>query len=138
MDNKFKEVDGKLKDEEIEEVENLKFTKEDLKQKKVNPFRAEILKYFTIIFGFVGGYVALANTGVVQGQEIGFLVTMISGGLSVKLATILKHYYHYLQFKKENNGKDLTMEEYAEKYENYYKTKYRTFYEWDKKNGKGR
>ena len=114
----------------------MKRANENLLQKRGNPFRAETLKTLVILIGVVGGYAVLVNNGLLKDREARFFVTMICGVLSSRLAILLTHWYHYCQFKKENHGKDLTGKEYRERYEQYYKTKYRTFYEWDKRHGK--
>ena len=114
----------------------MKRANENLLQKRGNPFRAETLKTLVILIVVVGGYAVLVNNGLLKDREARFFVTMICGVLSSRLAILLTHWYHYCQFNKENHGKDLTGKEYRERYEQYYKTKYRTLYEWDKRHGK--
>ena len=114
----------------------MKRANEDLLQKRGNPFRAKTLTTLAILISVAGGYAVLVNNGLLKGREATFFVIVICGVLSGKLGILLTHWYHYYQFKKENHGKDLTGKEYRERYEQYYKTKYRALYEWDKRHGK--
>ena len=114
----------------------MKRANEDLLRKRGNPFPAKTLTTLAVLISVAGGYAVLVNNGLLKGREAAFFVITICGVLSCKLGTLLTHWYHYLQFKKENHGKDLTGKEYRERYEQYYKTKYRTLYEWDKQHGK--
>ena len=114
----------------------MKRANKDLLHKRGNPFQAETLTTLAVLLGVAGAYAVLVNHGLLNGREAKFFVIMICGVLSSKVGTLLTHWYHYCQFKKENHGKDLTGKEYRERYEQYYKAKYRTFYEWDKRHGK--
>ena len=114
----------------------MKRANENLLQKRGNPFRAKTLTTLAILISVAGGYAVLVNNGLLKGREATFFVIVICGVLSGKLGILLTHSYHYYQFKKENHGKDLTRKEYRERYEQYYKTKDRALYEWDKRHGK--